>query len=119
MLTTAMQESEPSVTTGTVEQKDPTDVYRTLKIPLDAWLDRVEHAAAASSDDALDDVATRLPVVALLDFFRHDFLKLGVGKLIMNTEYAARQSAALREARPLDREFLTKYVQAWKSMGFL
>lgn len=81
-------------------------------IPYDEWLQCVRQFPPSLA-------ASENPAARLADFFETDFLHMSCGGVIPSTTRSKEHSKTLRNLRPIDRELVVKYIQAWKESGFL
>ncbi|KAH6623650.1 hypothetical protein F5144DRAFT_658610, partial [Chaetomium tenue] len=59
------------------------------------------------------------PAAKAQDFFEHKFELMSCGGVTMATTRACEHSSTLRAAQPVSDELIRKYVEAWKTTGFL
>ncbi|EAQ83182.1 hypothetical protein CHGG_09586 [Chaetomium globosum CBS 148.51] len=59
------------------------------------------------------------PAAKAQDFFEHKFELMSCGGVTMATTRACRHSPTLRAAQPVSDELIRKYVEVWKTTGFL
>jgi hypothetical protein len=88
------------------------NIPRANIIKFEAWLDRVRQFPPSSAD--IDNPAARL-----VEFLEAHFVRMSCGDLILDTAHSREHSETLRNSRPVSKELVAKYVQAWKDMGFL
>lgn len=80
-------------------------------VPLQEWLRRVK---AYPGENPWDN-----PAAKAIDFFDHKFEHMSCGGVTMATNNAEEHSPTLRAVQPVGEELVKKYVQAWKTSGFL
>ena len=80
-------------------------------VPLQEWLRRVQ---AYPGENPWDN-----PAAKAIDFFEHKFEHMSCGGVTLATDKARKHSPTLRAVQPVSDELIRKYVQAWKSSGFL
>ena len=80
-------------------------------VPLQEWLRRVQ---AYPGENPWDN-----PAAKAIDFFEHKFEHMSCGGVTLATDKAREHSPTLRAVQPVSDELIRKYVQAWKSSGFL
>lgn len=80
-------------------------------VTLQEWLRRVS--------DAVDVPVGKNPARALIEFFRGDFVRLAAGDVVLDTNNACSVSSTLRSTAPLTKLLIGKYVEYWKSIGYL
>lgn len=82
-------------------------------VPLEEWLKRVrEPSPTAGAEEAN-------PAARLAEFLEKHFVRMSCGQLVLSTEKAQSVSPALRDVPTVDEVLVSKYVQAWKQVGFL
>lgn len=55
----------------------------------------------------------------LTTFFREEFLRMATGEVILDTAKSCKASETLRTIGPVPAEVIGRYVDAWRSKGFL
>ncbi|RHZ67843.1 hypothetical protein CDV55_101318 [Aspergillus turcosus] len=89
---------------------DALGVPRGNVIPFEDWLDAVRAFEGSIKDN---------PARPLADFLSRNFVRMSCGGLILDTTRSRAHSPTLRKLGHVSREMVLKYIQAWKSMGFL
>ena len=59
------------------------------------------------------------PAAKAIGFLEHKFEHMSCGGVTMATDKAREHSATLRAVQPVSDELVRKYVDAWKTSGFL
>jgi nucleoside-diphosphate-sugar epimerase len=80
-------------------------------VSLQEWLRRVR---LYPGEDPWDN-----PAAKTQDFFEHKFLHMSCGGIYLATDRAREHSPALRAAQPVSDDLVRKYIQAFKTSGFL
>lgn len=89
---------------------DALGVPRGNVIPFEDWLDAVRGFKGLIKDN---------PAKPLADFLSRNFVRMSCGGLILDTTRSRAHSPTLRKLGHVSREMVLKYIQAWKSMGFV
>ncbi|CAG8220264.1 unnamed protein product [Penicillium salamii] len=83
------------------------------RLPFDEWVARVR-------DFPADPLAkNQNPAALLTDFLGKEFQHLSAGGLILDTTRARKHSPTLRAVGPVDPDHVRKFIQYWKSVGFI
>ncbi|KAJ5519536.1 polyketide synthase [Penicillium expansum] len=83
------------------------------RLPLDEWVALVRDFPA----NALDK--DQNPATMLADFLEHDFQRMSAGGLLLDTTKSREHSQTLRAVGPVSPELARKFIQYWKSIGFI
>lgn len=81
-------------------------------VPFEDWVNCVRQQSSLNDED-------KNPAGLLLEFWEKHFVRMSTGSLVLSTERSRRASPTLSGARMIDQELLEKYIQNWRSMGFL
>ncbi|KAL3426344.1 Iterative polyketide synthase CazM 11 [Phlyctema vagabunda] len=89
---------------------DALDIPQCNILPFDEWVSRVRQFPGSVEDN---------PASKLVEFFDGDFIRMSCGELILDTTKAKEHSKTLASLGPVSAALATKYVKAWREMGFL
>lgn len=91
---------------------DALDVPQKNIISFEAWLHRVRNfpPSLATSEN---------PAAMLVDFLETHFVRMSCGGLVLDTAHSVEHSKTLKKSKPVPKELVEKYIQAWKAAGFL
>ncbi|KAM7202686.1 NAD(P)-binding protein [Rhypophila sp. PSN 637] len=80
-------------------------------VSFDDWDSRVRRSPLAPETDN--------PAARLIDFLEDHFRRMSCGGLLLETAEAYRDSPALAAVGPVSDEVVSRYISAWREMGFL
>ena len=80
-------------------------------VPLPEWLRIVQGYPGENPWDN--------PAAKAIEFFEHKFEHMSCGGVTLATDKAREHSATMRAVQPVSDELVRKYVEAWKTSGFL
>jgi acyl transferase domain-containing protein/nucleoside-diphosphate-sugar epimerase/acyl carrier protein/SAM-dependent methyltransferase len=90
---------------------DALGIPRDNIIPFKDWVRRVRSFPGAVEWDN--------PAAMLIDFLDDNFLRMSCGGLLLGTAKSCEHSPTLAAVGPVSEEVTRKYIQMWKSSGFL
>lgn len=82
------------------------------RLPLDEWVAFVRDFPANSLNKDQN------PATVLADFLEYDFQRMSAGGLL-NTTKSREHSQTLRAVGPVGPDLARKFIQYWKSIGFI
>jgi hypothetical protein len=78
------------------------------RVPFAEWLKEVKRTPEEGNRAA-----------ALAEFFEQDFVWMSGGGVILSTETSRRDSPTLRRVGPVQAETIRRYIEYWRSIGFI
>ncbi|KAL0568294.1 hypothetical protein V5O48_013694 [Marasmius crinis-equi] len=79
-------------------------------IPFPEWVERAHRLS--------DDPSTN-PVLKIMPFIRHDFLRMATGSVILDTHLSRSDSKTMAKSTPVEQRHLEEYCSYWRSVQFL
>ncbi|KAK9799873.1 putative Polyketide synthase [Seiridium cardinale] len=80
-------------------------------VPFAEWVRRVRSFPGATDVDN--------PAARLIDFLDDNFVRMSCGGMLLGTEHSCEHSATLAAVGPVSDETVGRYIQSWKTSGFL
>jgi hypothetical protein len=84
------------------------EVDKQHRVPFSKWLEEVKRAPEKGN-----------PAGVLAEFFEQDFEWMSGGGVILSTETSRRDSPTLRRVGPVKVETVRRYIEYWRSIGFV
>lgn len=89
------------------------ELLRIPSVPYLQWLNKLQDAARDAAADAQKDN----PALKLIDFFEKDMG--AASEVVLATDRAIEVSKTLKDAGPLERADVERWIHYWHKIGFL